>query len=58
MHQEDVSSDDLKVVETVPGWQHTITNVGEQELICILWCNEIFDEKTLTHTILISAEAS
>jgi UDP-2-acetamido-2,6-beta-L-arabino-hexul-4-ose reductase len=32
-----------KVVETVPGWTHDITNVGDEELIVILWANEIFD---------------
>jgi UDP-2-acetamido-2,6-beta-L-arabino-hexul-4-ose reductase len=32
-----------KVVETVPGWSHEITNVGEDEMVVILWANEIFD---------------
>jgi UDP-2-acetamido-2,6-beta-L-arabino-hexul-4-ose reductase len=31
------------IVETVPGWTHNITNVGEDELIVMLWANEIFD---------------
>jgi UDP-2-acetamido-2,6-beta-L-arabino-hexul-4-ose reductase len=31
------------IVETVPGWAHDITNIGEQELIVMLWANEIFD---------------
>lgn len=31
------------VVETVPGWTHDITNIGEDELICMLWANELFD---------------
>jgi UDP-2-acetamido-2,6-beta-L-arabino-hexul-4-ose reductase len=31
------------VVETVPGWAHDITNVGSEELIVMLWANEIFD---------------
>ena len=34
---------DARVVETVPGWAHDITNVGENELICLLWANEIYD---------------
>ena len=37
------SSDELKVVETIPGWVHDITNVGETEMIAMLWANEIFD---------------
>lgn len=32
-----------EIVETVPGWTHDVTNVGENELICMLWANEIFD---------------
>lgn len=32
-----------QVVETVPGWSHDITNVGEGEMIVMLWANEIFD---------------
>jgi UDP-2-acetamido-2,6-beta-L-arabino-hexul-4-ose reductase len=32
-----------KVVETVPGWAHDITNVGVDEMIVMLWANEIFD---------------
>lgn len=31
------------VVETVPGWAHDITNVGSDQLIVMLWANEIFD---------------
>ena len=31
------------IVETVPGWTHDITNVGPEELIVMLWANEIFD---------------
>lgn len=32
-----------EIVETVPGWTHDITNIGEDELVCMLWANEIFD---------------
>lgn len=31
------------VVDTIPGWAHDITNVGEDEMIVMLWANEIFD---------------
>jgi UDP-2-acetamido-2,6-beta-L-arabino-hexul-4-ose reductase len=31
------------IVETVPGWAHDITNIGSNELIVMLWANEIFD---------------
>jgi len=32
-----------QVVETVPGWTHDITNVGDEEIVVMLWANEIFD---------------
>jgi UDP-2-acetamido-2,6-beta-L-arabino-hexul-4-ose reductase len=32
-----------RIVETIPGWTHNIVNVGEDELIVMLWANEIFD---------------
>lgn len=32
-----------QIVETVPGWTHDITNVGKNEMIVMLWANEIFD---------------
>lgn len=34
-----------QVVETVPGWTHDITNVGDEEMIVMLWANEIFDRE-------------
>ena len=32
-----------QVVETVPGWTHDITNIGSDEMVVMLWANEIFD---------------
>lgn len=32
-----------QVVETIPGWSHDITNVGSDEMVVMLWANEIFD---------------
>ena len=37
------SGDQPKIVETIPGWSHDITNVGEEEMVVMLWANEIFD---------------
>lgn len=34
---------DSTVVETIPGWTHDITNIGEDTMIVMLWANEIFD---------------
>ena len=34
-----------QVVETVPGWAHDdITNIGEDEMMVLIWANEIFDQ--------------
>jgi UDP-2-acetamido-2,6-beta-L-arabino-hexul-4-ose reductase len=32
------------VVDTVPGWAHDITNIGDEELIVMLWANENFNK--------------
>lgn len=32
-----------QVVETVPGWSHDITNVGDDEMVVMLWANENFN---------------
>ena len=34
-----------EIVETVPGWTHDVTNVGDDEMIVMLWANEIFDRE-------------
>ncbi|WP_078123847.1 UDP-2-acetamido-2,6-beta-L-arabino-hexul-4-ose reductase [Leptospira alexanderi] len=35
--------DSPQVVESIPGWTHDITNVGEEEMVVMLWASEIFD---------------
>ena len=42
-HEVVVSAADASVVETVPGWAHSVTNVGFDELVVMLWANEVFD---------------
>lgn len=37
------NGDRPQIVETVPGWSHNITNIGDNEMIVMLWANEIFD---------------
>ncbi|WP_298623555.1 capsular polysaccharide biosynthesis protein CapF [uncultured Legionella sp.] len=37
------NGDKPEIVETVPGWTHDITNIGDTEMIVMLWANEIFD---------------
>jgi UDP-2-acetamido-2,6-beta-L-arabino-hexul-4-ose reductase len=34
-----------KVVDTIPGWTHDITNVGDDEMVVMLWANENFDRQ-------------
>lgn len=47
-----------EIVETVPGWTHDITNVGGDEMIVMLWANEIFDrEHPDTFTRPVGTEA-
>nr|CDF66390.1 UDP-2-acetamido-2,6-dideoxy-beta-L-talose-4-dehydrogenase [Yersinia similis] len=43
--EEIISSDEPRVVETIPGWAHNIKNIGSTELIVMLWANEIFDRE-------------
>lgn len=38
-----VSDEESRVVETIPGWAHDITNIGNDDLIVMLWANELFD---------------
>jgi UDP-2-acetamido-2,6-beta-L-arabino-hexul-4-ose reductase len=38
-----VRGGDGRIVETVPGWAHDIANVGDDELVVMLWANENFD---------------
>jgi UDP-2-acetamido-2,6-beta-L-arabino-hexul-4-ose reductase len=37
--------ENAEIVETVPGWTHDITNIGDEDMIVMLWANEIFDPK-------------
>lgn len=43
VYQLDTEGSKPQVVETVPGWTHDITNVGDEEMVVMLWANEIFD---------------
>lgn len=42
-HEVVVEGGEGRIVETIPGWTHNITNIGETDLVCMLWANEIFD---------------
>ncbi|MEZ8144285.1 capsular biosynthesis protein [Enterovibrio norvegicus FF-454] len=43
-----------QIVETVPGWSHDVTNIGDEEMIVMLWANEVFDREapdTFSHPL-------
>ncbi len=42
-HQIETEGGCPEVVETVPGWTHEVTNVGEDEMVVMLWANENYD---------------
>lgn len=42
-HELVTTGDSPEIVETVPGWTHDIHNIGSEELVVMLWANELFD---------------
>ncbi|MCO8097229.1 NAD-dependent epimerase/dehydratase family protein [Acinetobacter lwoffii] len=44
-YELETCGDEPRIVETVPGWTHDITNIGDDEMIVMLWANEIFDRE-------------
>lgn len=44
-HEHIVSAQTPEIVETIPGWSHDITNIGDDEMVVMLWANEIFDRR-------------
>lgn len=42
-HEIVVDGAEGRIVETIPGWTHNITNIGDSEMVVMLWANEIFD---------------
>ena len=43
VHHLETQGDQPQIVETVPGWTHEITNIGTEEIVVMLWTNEVFD---------------
>lgn len=35
-----------KIVESIPGWAHNITNTGKSEMLVMLWSNEVFNRSS------------
>jgi UDP-2-acetamido-2,6-beta-L-arabino-hexul-4-ose reductase len=44
VYQLDVEGGSARIVETIPGWTHNITNIGDTEMVVMLWANELFDK--------------
>ena len=42
-HEIVTSGETPCVVETIPGWAHDVTNMGDGPLVSLLWANEVFD---------------
>lgn len=54
-YEKQTSGEQPEIVETVPGWTHDITNIGPDELVVMLWANEIFDrEHPDTYAMLLT----
>ena len=54
-YELETSGEEARIVETVPGWTHDITNIGDKEIVVMLWANEIFDrEKPDTYAMPIT----
>jgi UDP-2-acetamido-2,6-beta-L-arabino-hexul-4-ose reductase len=40
-----IEGTDCRVVDIPPGYAHSITNIGDRDLVVLFWANEIFDER-------------
>ncbi len=45
IYEVTVSADKPRIVESIPGWVHDISNVGKEEAIIMLWANEVYDRE-------------
>lgn len=44
-HEIETSASNPTIVDTIPGWSHAITNIGDDEMIVMLWANEVLDRE-------------
>ncbi len=44
LHEIEVSDRVSEIIDTIPGWVHDISNIGDTTLVVLLWANEIFDK--------------
>lgn len=53
-HEIETSAEHPEIVETIPGWAHDVTNIGDEIMVSLLWANEIFDRSrpdTISHRL-------
>ena len=53
-YEINASGNKLKIIQTVPGWSHDIINIGTEDVIVMLWANEILDRDnidTVSHKV-------
>ncbi|MDR5730482.1 MAG: NAD-dependent epimerase/dehydratase family protein [Terriglobia bacterium] len=36
---------DAQVIESLPGWTHDVANIGSEEMLAVVWANEVFDRE-------------
>lgn len=39
----DARAEEPRIVDTIPGWAHDVVNLGDDELVVLVWANEVFD---------------
>lgn len=44
IHEYHLSGDQLQIFTIPVGYTHNITNVGDDDMILCIWCNELFDK--------------
>ena len=53
-YEQITNGDSPEIIETITGWTHDITNVGKDEMVVMLWANEIFDRNNSdTYTMFL-----
>ena len=43
VYEYKVSGNSVQVVDMLPGFTHSITNIGDEDLVTVIWANEIYD---------------
>jgi UDP-2-acetamido-2,6-beta-L-arabino-hexul-4-ose reductase len=39
----DCRAEEPRIVDTIPGWVHDVVNLGDEEMVVLVWANEVFD---------------